>query len=113
MRFIIGAFVVGILVLLMFVLRKKVRWIDEEDGKIRGTTFAFISTYLFLSMLFLGMMLDFVADAWIKMGEWFLYGWGALTALYTGVDITKVVTGFGLKKAEILSKVQNAVSNKP
>lgn len=87
-------------------------WIDHEDKKIRGATFAFIGTYLFLSMLMLGMLFDFVADSWVKMGEWFLYGWGALITLYTGADISKVVSSFGLRKAEILAKVQTAVTTK-
>lgn len=99
--------IVGIgLIVTMFILQTKdVKWINKEEGKVRGHTFAFVASYLFVCFLFLGFIFDFIATSWVKMGEWILYGYATIMALFTTTNVVKNVAGLSLKKAEIFGKI--------
>jgi len=99
----------GLLVTMIMLGTRGVKWIDKEKGKVRGHAFAYASSYLFVCFLFLGFIFDFIASAWVKMGEWILYGYIIIMGLYTTTNIAKTVSDFGLKKADILNKITTAM----
>jgi hypothetical protein len=104
---------IGMLVTMIILEARGVKWLDKENNKVHGHAFAFVATYLFLCFLFLGFIFDFVATAWVKMGEWILYGYVAIMGLFTTSNIAKTVSEFGLRKAEVLGKINSAMGNKP
>ncbi len=100
---------VGLLISFLILNTRGVKWIDKEEGKVRGHAFAFVGSFLFLNFLFLGFIFDFVATAWDRMGDWVLYGYGLIMFLFAGTNAAKLFTDYGLKKADLLNKVTTAM----
>lgn len=105
-----GVVGVGLLVTMIVLEARGVQWLDKDEKKVKGHAIAFVATYLFLSFLFLGFVFDFIASAWVKMGEWILYGYITIMGLFAGTNALKVVSEFGLRKAEILGKINAAMT---
>jgi hypothetical protein len=83
--------------------RKGVQWTDRDTGKVRGSTFLFAYSYLFIWFIFLGFLFDEVRTSWGIMGTWVISGLMIFLGAYAGVDVAKIITKSGLDKAKYQS----------